>query len=307
MAARFNHLRYLVIAVAALCVATWLSLPANSQETQQGSRQGQGQTGENQPDFPSWAFPVEIIERQTNAQARETREERAEQRELEDLAAQQRMDEATRKMADYAAYQTILVAVGTSLLFGTLWLTFQANKAATVAATESIKATKIMRVDQRAWVDIQVDGVALDIRNGLLVVEVVYSAKNHGRTPATEVECAVKVLDILKRQGSKTDALAFYDGQLDRATLGAALIPGEVLQQGHVTHTDVNDRTYTDIDVGMTLLALTVTYRYLDGEVGQTGKVVRLYASPTAPMNFSAGEWKRFAVTGQGNMYSRVI
>lgn len=96
-----------------------------------------GQSQEQPAKSYPFLFPVEIVEDQATTDAREGREEEARQREIEDLAAQQGMNSATQamnaatqRMANYAFWSTIFVAVGTLLLFYTLWLTRQANKSA---------------------------------------------------------------------------------------------------------------------------------------------------------------------------------
>jgi hypothetical protein len=90
-------------------------------------------------------FPIEIIEDQAESDARERREAEARQREIDDLIAQQGMNTATQAMNDatqrmtyYAKLQTWAVGIGTVLLFGTLWLAWQGNK----AAFRAVKITK---------------------------------------------------------------------------------------------------------------------------------------------------------------------
>lgn len=58
------------------------------------------------------------------------REERSEEREINALAAQNSMSKSNASMAKNAHYQTILIAIGTFLLFITLYLTISANRAA---------------------------------------------------------------------------------------------------------------------------------------------------------------------------------
>jgi len=86
------------------------------------------------------ALPVIIIESDSEAEARDSREKRSEQRELDDLAAQQGMQDATVEMAKYALLQTILVFVGTVALVATLVLTRKQANAA-VNANELIRST----------------------------------------------------------------------------------------------------------------------------------------------------------------------
>ena len=114
-----------------------------------GQAQEQAQTPQETPateQEPPQALPiplpVDIVEDQAAADARERREAEAEQREIEDLIAQQGMNagtqainEATQRTADYAFWSTVFVGIGTILLIATLVLTLQANWAAQKAVT----------------------------------------------------------------------------------------------------------------------------------------------------------------------------
>jgi hypothetical protein len=125
----------------------------------QAQEQAQGARGETpaqqQPATPARSpIPVEIIGRQEAAEAREHSEAEAEQREIEDLIAQQgmnaateAMNQATQRMAKYAFWSTVFVGVGTVLLILTLSLTRQANKAArgAVSVTREIGKKQLNR------------------------------------------------------------------------------------------------------------------------------------------------------------------
>lgn len=146
--------RYWLLVVAAGCL-----IPLSGQAQEQGKpTQGDAQA-EQQPSQPlPIPFPVDVVEDETTAEARERSEAEARQREIDDLIAQQGINEATRAMnnatqdmRDYANVQTALVGVGTVLLFITLWLTWQANR----AAVKSVEITeKAYRVDQRPWLSV---------------------------------------------------------------------------------------------------------------------------------------------------------
>ncbi len=81
---------------------------------------------------------VEIVVEDGEAQAARAHQEEAENREIRDIAAQEGMNEATRRMADLAFWQTILVAIGTVVLIYTLYLTRQAN----LAARQAVEVTR---------------------------------------------------------------------------------------------------------------------------------------------------------------------
>jgi hypothetical protein len=138
--------RYWIIALA-----LGLTLGASGQ-AQQGSAPAEEQSSRHeQPaqEFPL-PIPVQIIEDEETADARRSRDDEVRQREIADLAAQEGMNEATQRMADYAFWSTVFVAVGTALLVVTLLLTLQANRAARRAVEV---ADTVGNAQLRAYVD----------------------------------------------------------------------------------------------------------------------------------------------------------
>lgn len=102
--------------------------------------QGEAETQQEPTGAYPVPFPVVVVEDQATADARKRGEDESSQREIEDLAAQQGMNAATQamnrttqRMAEYAFWSTVFVAVGTALLVITLLLTWQANRAAVFA------------------------------------------------------------------------------------------------------------------------------------------------------------------------------
>jgi hypothetical protein len=140
--------RVLIAAVGCLT-----ALPASGEAEQKTTApQWDAQTQQNPPSAYPTAVPVEIIEDKATAEARERKEAEAQQREVDDLLAQQGMNSATQamntatqKMAGYAYLSNWFVGVGTALLFVTLGLTRQANKAAqeAVAVTREIGQAQV--------------------------------------------------------------------------------------------------------------------------------------------------------------------
>lgn len=108
-----------------------------------------------------FSVPVQIVEDRAAADTRERHEAEARQREIEGLIVQQgmnsatqAMNDATQRMADYTYWSTILVGIGTALLFITLALTRQANQ----AARDAVEVTRQMGVAQmRAYLSIEPD------------------------------------------------------------------------------------------------------------------------------------------------------
>ena len=170
--------------VAAFGLAVTVSGQAYSQEEygQDGAPEEQEQS-----ESPTFAIPVQIIESQEAAIARDSSEREAEDREINDLLAQQGMHEAadamnsaTEDMALYSLVSTITVIVGTGLLFWTLALTRQANR----AARDAVDVTREIGRDQaRAYVD--VDSVKFYWGSDAgQWPEIYISLRNSGATPA---------------------------------------------------------------------------------------------------------------------------
>lgn len=139
-----------IIAIAFGLIA---SLGQAQEQTQ--SPGGQAESEQTPTEALPLPFPVEIVEDQSATDARESREEEARQREIEDLVAQQgmnaatqAMNDATQRMAEYAFWSTVMVGIGTALLFVTLGLTWQANR----AAVKAVEITEQIGLDQlRPW------------------------------------------------------------------------------------------------------------------------------------------------------------
>lgn len=144
--------RWIIAAALGLAVT---SLQAQEQaETSQATEKERGQ----QTDTFSPSIPVRIIESEESSRSREGRERESDQREEDDLIAQQRMADATEAMNDAtqsmnraAWVSAFFVALGTGLLVWTLWLTRQANRSAQAA----VRVAKETGRDQmRAYVDV---------------------------------------------------------------------------------------------------------------------------------------------------------
>ena len=130
-------------------------------------------------------LPVHIVEDHAAADARERREEEARQREIEDVAAQVSMDASTRAMNDatqdmreYSFYSTLLVGIGTVLLFVTLFLTWQANRAAQDAVTVT---REIGEAQIRAFLFVGGEQITSDYHSVIPEIEIMVF--NHGQTP----------------------------------------------------------------------------------------------------------------------------
>ena len=81
-----------------------------------------------------FSIPIQIVEDDAAAEARERREAETRQHDKDDLIAQQgmnaatqAMNEATQRMAEYAFWSTLAIWIGTILLIGTLVLAVLTN------------------------------------------------------------------------------------------------------------------------------------------------------------------------------------
>jgi hypothetical protein len=111
-----------IIAVALGLIAASLQAQEQANGTQPAEQQSSQQAETFEP-----SIPVRIIESEESSRSREIRERESDQREEDDLIAQQRMadateamNEATQSMKRAAWLSTFFVAVGTGLLVWTL-------------------------------------------------------------------------------------------------------------------------------------------------------------------------------------------
>lgn len=164
-----------------------------AQQSEEQNGQRQTQADQNPPANPGPPFRVIIVEDQSKTDTRQASEERSEQRELQDLTAQKGMNEATKKMADYSIWQTILIAIGTSALLITLYLTRQANKAAMEGAKAAqLSVTETSRIGEaqvRAYLSGQHG--RFEAYEGFLNITLVIV--NTGQSPAYNVKIAANL------------------------------------------------------------------------------------------------------------------
>ena len=166
---------------------------SHAQEAEQHAQQSQSESLS--------PVPVQIIESKAERNARERIQAESKQREIEDLVAQQGMNsatqainEATQDMRDYALYSTILVGIGTALVFITLILTWLANG----SALKAVEVTRSIGESQtRAYVSVsKVSYGSGGNRDGCFF----FCIDNGGSTPAKN--CSILI-------GSKTYVSGF--------------------------------------------------------------------------------------------------
>lgn len=230
---------WVFIAALGLIVAT------SGQAYGQTEGGGNGTADQEQPSqiLPR-PFPVQIIEDDEAANARERREEEAREHEKEDLAAQQgmniatqAMNEATQRMAWYSLGSTILVALGTALLLWTLLLTRQANQAAARsvhAAEDSIDVARETWLNQlRPWIvavvphpyitqDSTING---EVRKQAQMAIVEW--RNTGQSPAINAHVRVKARTV--EHGQEFEPFNWPEVQADSVVgPGMSFFTGEV-------------------------------------------------------------------------------
>lgn len=180
----FRSYWHIAIAFGLIALLTTSAVPTYGEENEVGGATENAANEQNRPQ----KFPILVpIESDESTKTREVSEKRAEQRELDDLAAQEGMNEATQKMADYSIYQTILIAIGTIILIYTLYLTRQANRTV-------LKASAALRDVQRPWIIVlppTINGLKPISPDGdahyAFMFNVSFEILNSGTLPATDV------------------------------------------------------------------------------------------------------------------------
>lgn len=151
--------------VAVSLVLTFFFAPAQAQEDSD-TRQGEAADQQGPTEPIPLPFPVQLIEDAEAIENRRQSEEESRQREIDDLAAQQgmnaatqAMNDATQRMAKYTLWSAVLVGIGTILLFWTLCLSRQANRAA-IAAVNVTREIGI--VQTRSYIHVSGGGYILN-------------------------------------------------------------------------------------------------------------------------------------------------
>ena len=148
-------------------------------------------------------LPVIVTEPEETANSRQSAEQEAAAREIADLVAQQGMNAATQRMADFASWQTWLIGIGTIVIIATLLLTLQANHAA-IKSVQCQRAWVLFRKYDQIYIDTgtietrDAKGVHVKPFQNGLGIKVVF--ENCGNSPAIDVESStfhkvVKVTD----------------------------------------------------------------------------------------------------------------
>ncbi|MCY0149772.1 hypothetical protein OEG84_19180 [Hoeflea sp. G2-23] len=125
-----------------------------------------------------FAIPIIIIEDAENAERAERREADSDQRERDDLTAQQSMAESTERIVFISWWQLGLATAGTILVFGSLGAAFWANWIARDTAKRQL----------RAYVAVP-GGVLSPVKDSKTKLRYDIRIENTGQTPAYNVSC----------------------------------------------------------------------------------------------------------------------
>lgn len=178
-----------IIAVALGLAASLGQAQEQAEETDRSAQTEQPQTIQ----IPT-PFPVKIVEDETEAITRQRQEAEARQRDIDDLLAQQGMElatramnQATQEMRDYAYAQTIIVGIGTVLVFLSLLIAIFANRAAFSAISV---ARAIGQAQTRAYLGISSVTLFQQERSGDERCKI--RVKNYGVSPAINVSISAQ-------------------------------------------------------------------------------------------------------------------
>ena len=168
------------------------------QTIDQQDESGGQQQGQNSATPPG--LPVRILEVPEQSEDAKRDQREAEQREIDDLVAQQMAAKAAEHSYQIGIAQTILAFFGTLALIYSLYLNRRATDAAVVASKAAMDALNSERAwmlpDGYAcepWTDIKIDGVQYSHALGFSMIW-----KNSGRSPAVHLSAYFdsKIIDL---------------------------------------------------------------------------------------------------------------
>jgi hypothetical protein len=220
-----------------------------------------GQETERQDNASPLSLPVRIIKNPEQSETDKRSEKEAQQRDIEDLAAQQLMAKATDEIVWLSKLQLFLTLCGTLALLYTIRL----NRHATNAAVEANKNTA-KSIDQerenaqrelRAYIRVLPAGInKTEIRDRVIAHVVI---ENVGRMIAKEVTAAVR-MEI--RRG-KIQSVFKYGANLTR-TIGS-IIPGVEVPMG--SYETIHLKELPKVGANSALESSLREYLYVWGEI----------------------------------------
>lgn len=275
--------------IAAIALGLALSCPGHAQEQAQ-DEQGAGTQQQSLAHLLPAPIPVDIVEDQATAEARERREEEAAQREKDDLIAQQGMNEATQamndatqRMADFAYIQTWLVGTGTALLFATLFLTWQANRAAQAAVAVTRYIGKVQSEAYLTVANFSVGGGLEEhiyrqtVETGSVVISV--SFLNRGLSPAL-LQSATVAVEIAR------DGAVLYEDDLSTVMEHRIVeAGGNGFVSARVPYRFLVEEDFTEMHGASMRVQVSVDYKTRFGDIDRIRYEVTKAIISTRPIN----------------------
>jgi hypothetical protein len=231
--------------------------------TPQGGTERREHDNESKPEQPGVVVQDEGEPDGSNARTPE-----AEQREKEDLIAQQVMAEAALQMLKLTQWQIYLGIVGAILLLAALIYTARATRAA-IKANEITRAAFI--ADQRPWLNVSlVIDSDLTLYEDVAILDVSVTIQNIGKSPATDIAVGLRLVNTGNRwMGDEVEKYSALDILTQNRDIvdhqGHSLFPGERMticrhldtgtKRERITLTD--NRPYVFLSV-----IVTVTYSF---------------------------------------------
>jgi hypothetical protein len=208
--------------IVCICLAL-ASGPVFGQQSPNGvssERPSVEEQGSEQKQPEPFGVPVVVVETSEQSQHADSRESKSDQHEAEDLDAQRKAADAGDRAAAAAEWQIkatvaqiVVAALGTGLLFWTLFLNARAARDAGVAATAgrvaaeaSVRAAdaaeKAYLADNRPWLNFTLHRVG-DYTPGKRL-EVYFFLENLGKSPALDTKIWIKAVKVRMIQIDKS-------------------------------------------------------------------------------------------------------
>ncbi|WP_156029647.1 hypothetical protein [Ancylobacter sp. FA202] len=142
--------------------------------------------------------------------------------------------------------------------------------------------------DQRPWVELQAENVALSQKDGIIFVNVDVIARNIGRSPAIKAMVDVKIFTFYQGFNEYVDFINFFDSGkrwLKEGMHGSNILPNGEITYRISSHSDP-DLKVNELDLGKTFRAVCATYQYgVNNTPAQTGVIFEL-RHRTRPFDF---------------------
>ncbi|WP_414831698.1 hypothetical protein [Afifella sp. YEN Y35] len=182
---------------AAIAIGTFLSLQAPCIDRVLASNLGQdnrAESAEQHPERDEFSIPVRIVEPPEEREARHGRDRESDQRERDDLIAQNRAAEASIRSAELAwwqsfwtFFQTLLVAVGTIAI---VWTLFETRKAVEAASNTVVVTREIGEAQVRAYLTCN----GANYRRSENGIKVSVELTNNGQSPASDIKVRGRII-----------------------------------------------------------------------------------------------------------------